>query len=271
MAARAESRERGGRAIGLGRGAGAWYPPRVFEAPWTRLAAPFPVSDVVWDVVSVDAAGDEASVLPRVRREALEARLDQVCGVTGWSVTFAPYAAGAVGCTLEVLEVRKATVVNAIAGGAAVTAAAAFAAAAARFGLVAPVATVERRVAFDPEAGVALHEPDVSEGAAHETAHETAHEAPAGTEAAATAAPEGLDAALPDVREADVQARGLSNDGLRMIDRLVERLKDDGQGLAAARLLVRFGGYGKDPDAARELYGELRTLLKRASEREAES
>ena len=204
-------------------------------------------------------------MLPRVRREALEARLDRVCGVTGWSVTFAPYAAGAVGCTLEVLEVRKATVVNALAGGAAVTAAAAFAGAAARFGLVTPVATAERRVAFDPEVGVALHEPDVSEGAAHEGAQQAA----AGTEAAPTAASEGLEAALPDVREADVQARGLSNDGLRMIDRLVERLKDDGQGLAAARLLVRFGGYGKDPDAARELYGELRALLKRASESEA--
>jgi hypothetical protein len=28
------------------------------------------------------------------------------------------------------------------------------------------------------------------------------------------------------LREADVEARGLSNEGLRMIDRLVERLKD---------------------------------------------
>ncbi len=130
---------------------------------------------------------------------------------------------------------------------------------------MAPVAAAERRVAFDPEAGVALHEPDVSEGAANEAADE----AVAGTEAGATAVSEQLVAALPDVREAEVQARGLTNDGLRMIDRLVERLKDDGQGLAAARLLVRFGGYGKDPDAARELYGELRALLKRASESEA--
>ena len=265
MAARAESRERGGRAISPGRGAGAWYPPRVSDAPWTRLAAPFPVSAVVWDVVSVDAAGEEASVLPRLRREALEARLDQVCGVTGWSVTFAPYAVDAVGCTLEVQAVRKAAVVNAMAGGAAVTAAAAFAAAAARFGLVAPVAPVERRVAFDPEAGVPLHEPDVSE----EAVHETVHEAAAGPAAAALASTEGLGALLLEGRETDVQARGSSNEGLRMIDRLVERLKDEGQGLAAARLLVRFGGYGKDADAARELYGELRALLKRASESEA--
>jgi hypothetical protein len=49
-----------------------------------------------------------------------------------------------------------------------------------------------------------------------------------------------------------------------MIDRLVERLKDEGQGLAAARLLVRYGGYGKDPDAARELYAQLRELLRSA-------
>lgn len=265
MAARAESRERGRRAIARGRGAVAWYPPCVSDAPWTRLAAPFPVSDVVWDVVSVDAAGEEASVLPRLRREALEARLDEVFGVVGWSVTFVPFAEAAVGCTLEVQEVRKATVVNAMAGGAAVTAAAAFAGAAARFGLVAPVVPAERRVAFDPEAGVALHEPEVSADAVQEvTNHETSHEA-----AAATAASGQLHASLPDAREAVVPARGLSSDGFRMIDRLVERLKDEGQGLAAARLLVRFGGYGKDPDAARELYGELRALLKRAGESEA--
>ncbi len=203
-------------------------------------------------------------MLPRLRREALEARLDEVCGVTGWSVTFAPYAAGAVGCTLQVREVRKAAVVNAVAGGAAATAAVAFAAAATRFGLVVPVAPAERRVAYDPESGEALHEPDLSA----ESGHEDARGAAAGAAGAETTDPEALDAQRPDAREADVQARGLSNEGLRMIDRLVERLKDEGQGLAAARLLVRFGGYGKDPDAARELYGELRALLKRAGESE---
>ena len=50
--------------------------------------------------------------------------------------------------------------------------------------------------------------------------------------------------------------------GQQMIDRLVDRLKDEGQGLAAARLLVRYGGYGKDPDTARELYAQLRALLR---------
>jgi hypothetical protein len=50
--------------------------------------------------------------------------------------------------------------------------------------------------------------------------------------------------------------------GQQMIDRLVDRLKVEGQGLAAARLLVRYGGYGKDPDTARELYAQLRVLLR---------
>lgn len=50
-----------------------------------------------------------------------------------------------------------------------------------------------------------------------------------------------------------------------MIDRLIERLKAEGQGLAAARILVKHGGYGKDPQAARELYGELRDLLRAGS------
>jgi hypothetical protein len=50
-------------------------------------------------------------------------------------------------------------------------------------------------------------------------------------------------------------------EGQQMIDRLIERLKAQGQGLAAARILVKHGGYGKDPVAARELYAALRQLL----------
>jgi hypothetical protein len=67
-------------------------------------------------------------------------------------------------------------------------------------------------------------------------------------------------AALPSVAPA-ADAPAAKPTGQQMIDRLVERLKGEGQGLAAARLLVKYGGYGKDPEAARELYAHLRELL----------
>jgi len=47
-----------------------------------------------------------------------------------------------------------------------------------------------------------------------------------------------------------------------LIDRLVERLRQAGKGREAARILTRYGGYGKTPEETRRLYGELRSLLK---------
>ncbi len=229
------------------------------DALWTRLAAPFPTLGVTWDVVSVDAAADEAVLAPRLRREVIVERLDQHCGVAGWSVTFTPFADGAVGCTVEIAGVRKGAVVDALMAGAAATADAALAACAAAFGLVVPTSAAPQRVAFDAEAGVALHDPEPASahvGAATGAGPGDAPSAPA------TAGTSDDEAPIPDVHAADVEARGLSRDGLAMIDRLVERLKESGQGLQAARLLVRYGGYGKDAEAARALYGALRALLK---------
>jgi hypothetical protein len=289
----------------------------VSDVLWTRLAAPFPVSSVTWAVVAVDEHADEATVAPQVRREALQERLDEVCGVAGWSIDYAPHAAGAVGCTLEVAGVRKAAIVDALPGGAAATADAAFGAAAALLGMTTPLPRVRSTVPYDRDAGETLHDPDLGDVALDGTnggrvavsppRGYAAAAAPAGDdqelEGAPTPAPAsrgasdgrsvtGADAAsavdpvaagessseppagelgpgpaagAPDVRAADQQARGLSHDSLQLIDRLLARLRDEGQGLAAARLVVRYGGYGKDPEAARELYGELRALLKRVS------
>jgi hypothetical protein len=235
----------------------------VSDALWTRLAAPFSALDVTWDVVSVDAAADEAVVAPRLRRQAIVERLDEHCGVAGWSVTFTPFADGAVGCTVEISSVRKGAVTNALLAGAATTADAAFAACAASFGLVVPTSTAPQRVAFDAEAGVALHDPEPAgdQVAALGSSASDDPSAPA-TAAASHDGAAADEAPVDDVHAADVEARGLSRDGLAMIDRLVERLKASGQGLQAARLLVRYGGYGKDAEAARALYGALRSLLK---------
>lgn len=253
-------------------GAGAWYPPRVSDAPWTRLAAAFRVSDVAWTVVAVEEPGDAAIVTPRLRSEALRARLDEVCGLEGWSLAFQPFAAGAVGCTLSIAQVRKSAVVDAVPLGAAATADSAFADAAALFGLVPPLAAQARRVAFDPEARVPLHDPPLDGLEATEVGSraEARDAAETGAERGGAASPEGAPPAVAadtlgaaDLQVEGVLARGLAPEALRMIDRLVERLKQEGHGLAAARLLNRYGGYGKDAAAARELYGELRSLLVR--------
>ena len=249
-----------------GRGGGAWYPPRVSDAPWTRLAATFPVSDVAWAVVAVEEPGDVAIVTPRLRPEAIRERLDEVCGLEGWSLAFQPFAGGAVGCTLSIGHVRKSVVVDASPLGAAATADAALADVATLFGLVPPLVAHAQRVAFDPEARVPLHEPALDAI----DANEDGGRGELGAEPAAAAAGEvepsaRAEAAMgaADLQAEGERARGLSPEALRMIDRLVERLKQEGHGLAAARLLNRYGGYGKDAAAARELYGELRALLVR--------
>ena len=224
------------------------------EATWTRLAAPFGDDAVGWDVVSVDEEDETALLAPRLTRAAVVARLDDACGVGGWSLDLRAAADGALLCCVEVAGVRKAAAVDALPAGAAATADAALAAAARLFGMRPGDAFGVRRVPYDVVAGVVPGDVE--------------HAAPdAGPDAGP--ASDGDDA-LEDLHEADARSRGLSSEGLRMIDRLVERLKDEGEGLAAARLLVRFGGYGKDPDTARELYGALRELLKRRDERRDE-
>ncbi|WP_457630428.1 hypothetical protein [Oceanithermus sp.] len=46
-----------------------------------------------------------------------------------------------------------------------------------------------------------------------------------------------------------------------LIDKLVARLREAGRGREAAELVVKYGGYGGDPETTRKLYGELRALL----------
>lgn len=46
-----------------------------------------------------------------------------------------------------------------------------------------------------------------------------------------------------------------------LIDRLIARLREAGKGREAAVLVVKYGGYGRDPETTKRLYGELRALL----------
>lgn len=70
-----------------------------------RLAAPFPEADVEWRVQQAGEAHGRVwgRVLPYVTARAVMQRLDEVFGVDGWQVTYAP---GPVGGAMATLSVR---------------------------------------------------------------------------------------------------------------------------------------------------------------------
>jgi hypothetical protein len=235
----------------------------VSETDWSRIGEPFDAADLEWTVVGVADGGDEVRVTPRLRVEALHRRLDAVLGLAGWSVSYAVLPDGAVACHLVIDGVTKGAVAPpALAGGGAATAAAACTLAAIRFGVRLPwPSDAEAWVACDPETHEPLHPPELPADDGVPRGAASPNGAPAPT---ATPASE----AEPAPVETPVAPKV---EGQQIIDRLIERLKAEGQGLAAARILVKHGGYGKDPKAARELYAELRALLRAsAGERDGE-
>ncbi len=221
---------------------------------WNALAAPFSASDLVWRVVKLSPDRLSAQVSPQLRAAALAARFDAVLGVGGWSQGFAALGERGLVCTLSIAGTSKAAVApytteTDLNG----TADDALAAAAALFGLRPAVVLDELPwVDYDPEQQQPLYEPDLSgdeEGTAQSVPQPASAVRP---EPAQAAASEAQSDAPPVVKSAGQQA----------IDKLVDRLKADGKGLGAARLLNTYGGYGSDPDAARELYAKLRELLR---------
>lgn len=237
------------------------------DAVWLRLAAPFGGEAVAWAPVEVADTGDEVRVVALVAADALRERFDRTVGIGGWGVAYAPLDAGAIACHVTVAGVTKGAVAAAaLAGGPVATGELAFARAAELFGLRAPLPSgAVAWVPCDPETFQPLHLPevDLALGAARASDEDAVAEAsvppapsdakPAGDTTASPAAAEKPGTEAPAAPKPT---------GQQMIDRLVDRLKDEGQGLAAARLLVRYGGYGKDPDTARELYAQLRVLLR---------
>lgn len=230
------------------------------------LVEPFAADEVAWTVVEIADAGDVVRIEPRIATHALHERLDAAVGVRGWSVRYAAMPGEAVACHLILEGVTKGVVAApALVGGGAVTAAVAFDRAAARFGARHPwPAGVSAWVACDPATFEPLHPPEWSFGPAI-----APREAPRGPRAdggdepaaahAAADAEAGTGGSAPATSEAAPAVP--KPEGQQMIDRLIDRLKAQGQGMTAARILVRHGGYGRDPQAARELYAELRQLL----------
>lgn len=208
---------------------------------WTQLAAPFPRSALTWRVKELSDDGLRAGLRPLLQESAINQRLDAVLGAKGWSNSFAPLGEAALSCSLTLhleVSVTKAAVASLGHNSAEACAEEALANAAERLGMRPPLDASQRIwVDYDPESRVPLYEPDL--GAVMTPAAEAAAE---------------LTLAEPST-PAEKPA------GQQAIDRLVERLRAAGRGLEAAKLLVDYGGYGTDPDAARELYAKLRALL----------
>lgn len=195
-------------------------------------------------------------MLPHLSADAVTARLDDVATRQGWTLRYTPFGDG-VGCELVVDGIAKSAIVQPAATGEGpeTCGRVALAWAAELFGLLPPIDAREVYwVDYDPDEGVALT-PEAAE-----------EEAPLPSEArGAVAGKAGATAAVAGEAEAG-EAEAVKPKGQQAIDRLVERLKSEGSGLEAARLLVKYGGYGSDPHAARELYGKLRDLLARRAE-----
>jgi hypothetical protein len=228
------------------------------DGPWSRLAEPFPPAAVRWHAIDRSGDGRRLRLAPHLAREALRARLDEAAGPDGWSLRLRPWDDGRLVAELTVRGTTRAAVARVVGApelaedgpagagdaGAAATAAA-LGAAAALFGAVPPVRIRgDGWVDADPDSGEALHPP------------EHAAAPPDGTAEVAT--DEGTPAPSADGADA---AEAVKPEGQQMIDRLVERLREEGMGAEAARLVTVYGGYGRDADARRELYAKLRALL----------
>jgi len=215
------------------------------DAALEALASPFSMLELEWRVVRLSEDRLSALVRPQLRLAAVLARLDETVGVGGWSNLFTPLGEGAVSCTLSALGVSKSAVaVRGPQGDLVRTSEDALVYAAERFGLRPPVPDGPLPwVDYDPEAGTILYEPEVQRSEA-----QVAQDAPE---------PPRAEPATP-LAESPPPPKPA---GQRAIDRLLERLKEEGLGLQAAKLVVRYGGYGSDPQAARELYAKLRELL----------
>lgn len=159
------------------------------------------------------------------------ARLDEVVGIDGWSYTYT-LGERALSCALSIRGATKSAVVFLEFSTPEGAADDALIRAAERFGMR-PVADMSAQywVDYNAESGEPLFEPPL----------------PAPTVQRETVSPPSPERAKPA--------------GQQAIDRLLDRLKEEGLGLQAAKLIVRFEGYGSNPQAAKELYAELRALL----------
>jgi hypothetical protein len=222
--------------------------------PWARLASPFSHDALAWRVAEVDEGGALARLAPVVGAAAVVARLDEVVGAEGWSFHLAPMGPDVLVGNLTVQGVTRAALVRVDHRAGADPGRHAdevLSTAALGFGIRPPVDTEAAYwVDYDPDAGEPLHLPDVEAGTGADIQTETDTTPSAGPEAP------GPGDDRPEART-EIRAAGAHE----VIERLIERLREEGLGKEAALLVVRYQGYGRTPEESRELYGRLRSLL----------
>ncbi|MGC8877141.1 Rad52/Rad22 family DNA repair protein [Thermus sp.] len=210
---------------------------------WRKLAEPFPKGEVQWRIEALSRDKRRALVVPYVDARTVLDRLDKVVGPEGWHDAYEVLSDQErllgdergekrerlceVKCRLTVLGVTKEDVGEGDSLKAAFSDA--LKRAAVKFGVGRYLYRLEKQwVDYDPEKG-RFTPPSLPEGEG-----------------------EGLEA--PEEEE--------KPEAYRLIDQLLERLKEKGLGKEAARIITKYGGYGKTPEETRGLYGELRKLLK---------
>jgi hypothetical protein len=218
----------------------------VANEPWNELAAPFAANDVEWRVLEILPDGHEAKVRPQLPFERVRQRLDETLGVAGWSSRYVALGE-AVACELTIGAVSKSAVADSLHVDKSTASRDAFVYAAELYGMVPSVNRFESyQVDYDAEAKAPLFEPEVEPGLQNQQEPARPQDQPE-----RVSEPRG---SLP----AEAPAKSA---GQQAIDKLVERLEGQGKGKEVAKLIVKYGGYGQNPDAARELYSKLRALL----------
>ena len=208
---------------------------------WARLAAPFPDEETIWLITEISSGDSRARVRSQVSFDAITTRLNFEVGVSGWSNTYVAPGDGVLGCALTIGQTTKSAIVEALEGEMTEQMGQiSFVRAAELFGMKPTQGTEYVWVDYDVATSPSVIDPWIST---------ITPENPGGN---------GLSQTL------DISGASIDNQktkGQRAIDRLVDRLRDSGCSEEAAGLLVEYGGYGNNREAARELYSKLRALL----------
>lgn len=209
---------------------------------WQKLSEPFPPGEVQWRIEALSRDKKRALVVPYVDARTVLDRLDRVVGPEGWQDAYEVLADGErtvrdergerrerlveVKCRLTVLGVTKEDVGEGDSLKAAFSDA--LKRAAVKFGVGRYLYRLEKQwVDYDPEKG-RFTPPK-----------------------------------LPEPSPGEEESLGEEKpEAYRLIDQLLERLKEKGLGKEAAKIVTKYGGYGKTPEETKRLYGELRALLK---------
>lgn len=212
---------------------------------WELLSAPFEPGELDWRLERLSPDRRRALLVPRVEPRVLLERLDEAAGTEGWQDSYELLLSGpdryAVKCRLTVGKVSKEDLGEADRLRDAFTEALWRAAYKFGVGRYAAPSWVDHDPAtgrYEKPAGAAT----LAEGTHESALPELSQQEPP--------------APLPDPPKPEPQA---------LIDGLMEELRSKGMGKEAARVISRYGGYGKNIDEMRKVYAELKAILKGAT------